>query len=61
MADIPVGDPDESGEEDQRDTHPRTEEKKKKENDGFNLPSMITGLIVGFVAAFISFVYAVTG
>ena len=60
MADIAVGDLDESGEEDQRDTHPRTEE-KKKEDDGFNLPSMMTGLIVGFVAAFTSFVYAVAG
>ena len=60
MADTPVGDLDESGEEDQRDTHPRTEE-KKKEDDGFNLPSMMTGLIVGFVAAFTSFVYAVAG
>ena len=60
MADIPVGDLDESGEEDQRDTHPRTEE-KKKEDDGYNLPSMIMGLTLGFAAAFISFVYAVTG
>jgi hypothetical protein len=60
MADTPVGDLDESGEEDQRDTHPRTEE-KKKEDDGYNLPSMIVGLSLGFAAAFISFVYAVTG
>ena len=57
MADI-VGDLDESGEEDQRDTHPRTEEKKK--DDGLNLPSIIVGLILGFVAAFISFIYAVS-
>jgi len=54
MADI--SELDESGEEDQRDTHPRTEE--KKDDDWFNLPSIIMGLSLGFGAAFISFIYA---
>jgi hypothetical protein len=55
MADI--SELDESGEEDQRDTHQRTTE-KKKDDDGLNLPSIIMGLSLGFGAAFISFIYA---
>jgi hypothetical protein len=50
---------DESGEEDQRDTHPRTTE-KKKDDDGFNLPSIVMGLGLGFAAAFMAFIYALT-
>jgi hypothetical protein len=56
MADI-LGNLDESGEEDQRDTHPRTEKKKKK-GDWFSVPSLIVGLGLGYVAALISFIYA---
>jgi hypothetical protein len=50
MADIPV-------EEDQTDAHPRTE-KKKKEGGWFSVPSLIVGLGLGYVAALISFIYA---
>jgi hypothetical protein len=50
---------DESGEEDQRDTHPRTTE-MKKDDDGFNLPSIIMGLGLGFATAFMAFIYALT-
>ena len=60
MADTPVGDLDESGEEDQRDTHPRTE-KKKKEGDWFSVAAILMGLMgfgLGYVAALISFIYA---
>jgi hypothetical protein len=56
MADI--SDLDESGEEDQRDTHPRTKE-VKKDDDGY-LPSIIMGMSLGFMAAFITFIYALT-
>ena len=40
-----------------RDTHPRTE-KKKKEGGWFSVPSLIVGLGLGYVAALISFIYA---
>ena len=50
MADIPV-------EEDQRDAHPLTK-KKKKESDWFSVPSIIVGLGLGYVAALISFIFA---
>jgi hypothetical protein len=43
--------------QDQRDAHPLTE-KKKKEGDWFSLPSIIVGLGLGYVAALISFIYA---
>lgn len=54
-----ISDLDESGEEDQRDTHPRTEEKKKYD-DGFKLPPIIVGMSLGFAIAFISLIYALT-
>ena len=40
-----------------RDTHPRTE-KKKKEGHWFSVTSIIVGLCLGYVAALISFIYA---
>ena len=55
-----LGNLDESGEEDQRDTRPRTE-KKKKEGDWFSVAAILMGLMgfgLGYVAALISFIYA---
>jgi hypothetical protein len=40
-----------------RDTHPR-KEKKKKEGHWFSVTSIIVGLVLGYVAALISFMYA---